>query len=320
MNSLKYPYQLSLLGSDPQVLVEALVETKFAGEGVPSQLMRLATDLPVESWWAELARLPDDLDICWDGPGPPGEISITSNGVVCAQREHVELEPESLVELLEKLPFDTAVVGNRFVDWEDEDVLGEYLGPTLAAGHYPLGLAMALKSDGYGRLVSLQWLDYGPWCLVNRGELALIFFHEVNANAAEALEQARLGHQAMGPGPDGGWVHPNFQFSGELSGLYDAEDHEYVWVLAGRDPEPWELLEHCAVRIQQALGPDKPVERVAVVMPEEDRARRWVHQMWLRDIDLRTFVGGREISLTAGYEPPPPVPPAWVRERSWLRD
>lgn len=320
MSSLRYPYQMSLSGADPRAIVEALIASKFAGEGTPSELMRLATDLPVESWRVELARLPDDLDICWDGPGSPGEISIKSNAVVCAQRSHVELEPESLVEILEALPFDIAVVGNRFVDWEDEDVLGEYLGPTLAPGHYPLGLAIALKSDGYRRLVSRQWLDYGPWCLVSSGNLTVIFFHDVYAEAAEALKQARPGHRAMGPGPEGGWVHPDFQFSGEHSGLYDAEDREYVWVLAGRDPEPRELLEHCAVRNQQALGPDKPVERVAVVMPEEPRARRWVHQMWLRDIDLRTFVGGREISLTAGYEPPPPVPPAWVRERSWLTE
>lgn len=320
MSSLRYPYRISLAGPDTRALVQALVKTQFAGAGMPSELARLATELPAESWQSELARLPDDLDICWDGPGPPGMILIGSQGSVHAQRRKVELEPELLLDILEALPFEVAVVGNRFVDWEDEEVLGEYLGPTLAPGHYPLGLAMALKGKGHARLVSPRWLDYGPWCLICRGDLTLVFFHDVDAEAADALEQARLGHRTMGPGPEGGWVHPNFRFSGECDGLYDAEEREYIRVLVGRSPEPWELLEHAAIRNQQALGPDKPVEKVALVMPEEDRARQWIHQCWLQGIDLRTMVAGTEVSLTADYKPPPPSPPTWVRNRGWLLD
>jgi hypothetical protein len=64
------------------------------------------------------------------------------------------------------------------------------------------------------------------------------------------------------------------------------------------------------------------------VFLEEQNAERHLHELWLRELECRAVVGGREVRLDTDYHPAPDKP-EWVRrleerglppvQTEWLR-
>ncbi|MFI1566259.1 hypothetical protein ACH4ZX_24925 [Streptomyces sp. NPDC020490] len=66
-------------------------------------------------------------------------------------------------------------------------------------------------------------------------------------------------------------------------------------------------------RRTQALGPDRPVERVAYVFMDAEAAHAHLHALWLRELECWTIEQGDEIRLDTDHHAVP-VKPDWVKE------
>ena len=190
----------------------------------------------------------------------------------------------------------------------------EYLdAPFFGDSHFGHGWVCGFQGEGHRQLVSRRWLDHGPWrVLRGLNDTTLVEFHAVDVDPMTALEQARPGHQQMGISPEGGFIPSRmtqWQYP-ELRNVYDPGRRELTVVVMGRDVPPGEMLEACAIRLHQPL--EVPVDNVAYVFMEPDRARAHLHALWLRELGCRALVDGREVDLMAGYQPPAPVRPEWV--------
>lgn len=121
--------------------------------------------------------------------------------------------------------------------------------------------------------------------------------------------------QASGPyckHPGGFLDWPGYVMTHALEGLYDREKRQLRIVVLGRDVSPAEMNDACALRAFQGLGPDQPLDSVAYVFIEENAARAHLHEMWLRELEVWTFIRGVETRIDADYTPALSKP-EWVR-------
>jgi hypothetical protein len=152
----------------------------------------------------------------------------------------------------------------------------------------PLGWAAAFKGAGHDRLVTRRWLETGPWKLwQGPGDVSLVQFHDLDADAEHALAEARPGHAQLGISDSGGFLQKPFVYELELEGLYEPASRLMKVVVLGRDLSDLELLEWAAARAEGKLAGGKPVDTVAFVFPDEregrsnlDRLTRYGHQVW----------------------------------------
>jgi len=112
-------------------------------------------------------------------------------------------------------------------------------------------------------------------------------FHDLDADAKKALEQAKPAHERMGISDSGGFLQTGFIFERELSGLYNPETRTMKVVVLGKQLDDGELLEWAAARREGKLAGGKPVDAVAFVFPKEAEAKknlarvqRYGHQVW----------------------------------------
>lgn len=106
--------------------------------------------------------------------------------------------------------------------WGEPDRDRQCLGPRFGDGHYGHGWGCAFKGDGHRNLVSRRWLEHGPWQLVRgANDVSLVLFHDLNADPATALEQAKPSHQRMGISPEGGYIQSSFVYRHDLSGMFE---------------------------------------------------------------------------------------------------
>jgi hypothetical protein len=113
------------------------------------------------------------------------------------------LEPAAIVELLGRLPFELATIGNVHPEWQWQPIYRRTpMG--LGLGHYVLESFVAFGGRGHDRLPSRQWLERGPW-LLHRGQpdVSLVQFHDLRADVRTAFAQARRGWQWLCDGNDG---------------------------------------------------------------------------------------------------------------------
>lgn len=64
--------------------------------------------------------------------------------------------------------------------------------------------------------------------------------------------------------------------------------------------------------MRQALGSEKLIDRVTYSFADPREAEAHLYDLWLRGLEVVTFVHGRRTVLTDGYEPPPYEPPEWT--------
>ena len=195
--------------------------------------------------------------------------------------------------------------------WRKLDV--ELFG--FGGGHTSLGPMCAFRGAGHDRLVSRRWLDHGPWRVIRRpGDLTIVQFHDLHADAETALAQAASGHKRMGIDDEGGFIQKRYVYTHDLKGLYNAETKTYKIIVHSRDISACEMLDAAALRHYRKDDPEEPIETMAYVFAVPEVAHAHLHELWLRDIEVWTFDPntGKEVRLDDTYEPPPPTKPEWV--------
>lgn len=309
---MKVTLELGLAGSDLIAIARRLQEVFMPNAGAPDSLYvdgkKKVTDDWLEKW---ASQSPDFIRAKWEDRG---WIRLDPGTIVKISIENYELDPLIVLELLSKIPFTVCSAATIFPDWVDSDTGEQYQAPSFGDMHWRNGWGCFFRGEGHKRLVSRKWLDFGPWrYLQGSGDTSLIQFHDLEADAQTALKQARPGHERIGISQIGGYLQTNFVYSHDLKGLYyPAERKLHVVVPVNESVTQREMLDACAVRLNQTLGPDQPVDNVVYVFVEEESARAHLHELWLRDLECRVFIEGKEVNLSADYNPTP-VKPDWVR-------
>ena len=192
----------------------------------------------------------------------------------------------------------------------------EYCGSGFADGHGGHGWACAFKAKGHAHLVSHRWLDFGPWRLIRdeTNDISFVQFHDLDADPATALEQAKPGHRAMSIYGVGGYIGKNHPFSNDLRGIYVPETQNLrVVIPAGKEITYSEMADYCAARHFQAFE-GNPVKTLSFVFIDGAEALPYLHDLWLRDIECFGITPKAvEIRFDENYNPTPEKP-EWVKK------
>jgi hypothetical protein len=269
----------SFSGRDTTALVNELRRLEWAPSGEPKSMSVDHADAPAKETLAKaLARAKQKIHATY---GYPNLLVIDVGNLVKVGREDVEVSVPGMVEQLAELPFEVAAFDSFHDDWYGD-------APSFSDGHVSLGWAAAFKGKGHDRLVSRRWLEDGPWKLFKGPkDVSLVLFHDLEADARNALKQAKPAHAQMGIADTGGFIQKNFVYEHELKGLYVPDKRVMKVVVLGKKLEDLELLEWAAARKEGKLAGGKPVDAVAFVFPKEaeakknlDRLVRYGHQVW----------------------------------------
>jgi hypothetical protein len=300
---------ISLTGPDPLALARGLVDVAQSGGSPPVRLLVDEIPQPLTTDWLEhwlphcehsLGAFWSDDDWLFYGRGMALKLQLTNKGDDVQEVRH----------LLEELPFDVAVFRSIHPSWADP--AAPYHAPTFGEAHFALGWGCAFKGVGHRQLVSRRWLDFGPWRLVRGpGDLSLVQFHDLNVDAATAMDQARPGHDRMGISPTGGYLQKNYVYANEIGGLYIPEERKLKIVVHGREISQLEMRDAAAARRYQDLGPENPVDGIAYVFMEEAPGRAYLRELWLRELEVWALIDGQDSRLDLSYQPLP-APPEWV--------
>lgn len=216
----------------------------------------------------------------------------------------------------------------------------EYDSVDIGEDGNPPGFAVGFKGLGHDRLVSRRWLDFGPWWTIKGpNDTSIVLFHDPDADAETALEQAKLGHQRMGITDEGGLLLPIYNPKHTIKGLYCEKDKGLKITVNGRKVTQREMLDVASLRYQyshkhdfseiqkiaeergfeftsddsNSLDPNTPVEKILYVFIDENEAREHLHELWLREIECWTYVNGLKTRLDLDYNPTPNKPD-WVKK------
>jgi hypothetical protein len=276
----------SFAGPDTTALANGTRKLGWAPAGEPKSIEVDFKDAPVgETLERALARAKKHLHAVY---GYPDLLVVDVGTLVKVGRSEVRIALPGIVEQLAQLPFEVASFDSFHDEWTDGSLEEKYRPPGFSDGHVPLGWAAAFKGAGHDRLVSRRWLEDGPWKLyTGPNDVSLVVFHDLDADAATALDQARPAHARMGISDSGGFLQRPFAYELELSGLYEPATRLMKVVVLGRELPDLELLEWAAARKEGKLAGGKPVDAVAFVFPKEaeakknlDRLARYGHQVW----------------------------------------
>ena len=221
------------------------------------------------------------------------------------------VDAESVMKMLAPLPWSVAA----FCEIHRKGGWKEYCGPGFADFHFQHGWACAFKGLGHAHLVSNRWLDFGPWRLIRdeTNDISFVQFHDLNADPATALEQAKPGHRAMSIYGVGGYIGKNHPFSNDLRGIYVPETQNLrVVIPAGKEITYSEMADYCAARHFQAFE-GNPVKTLSFVFIDGAEALPYLHDLWLREIECFGITPkGVEIRFDENYNPTPDKL-EWVR-------
>jgi len=219
----------------------------------------------------------------------------------------------AVLQMLAPLPWEIAVFASIHISWYDQESKNYYLAPGFSDFHLPHGWGCAFKGEGHNRLVSRRWLEFGPWHLMHgANDTTLVQFHDLEVDAATALEQGKVGHQRMGIAPIGGFIQSKFVYRNNIKGIYEAETRLLKIIAIDRKISQLEMLDYSAVRHYQALGTQKPIDNICYVFMIEQEGRENLHELWLRGFEVRAFVNHLETRLDTDYHPSPQKP-NWVK-------
>lgn len=302
--------------SDPRATARALYAAVVEAVGEAARVRLDNREHALAEPDALLAK--DPAELVWEWRPSGARVDYTRGGRVYVQWPTAPPAVAELAALLGRIPFTwmSSMIISR--QWGSAGQEVEYYPPSFWQGHYDHGWVAAFKGEGHDQLVSRRWLAYGPWRLIQGdGDLSLVQFHDLEADDAEALEQARPGHRFMGIAPEGGFIPPPpIEWKHEaLRRLYDPKARVLTVLTHGRQVGDAELLEACAIRRYQPL--EVTVDNLAFIYMREADARDMLHALWLRGLECRALIKGVETRLDADYEPPPQQPRAWVER---LRD
>jgi hypothetical protein len=297
---------LSLSGSDPEGIVRGLERLGLTPE-TPDFLLEIDHEKQVASagWIATwLGKARTIMAVTKAGH----TLTFDRGGIVTLSRPDTELTAPATFETLSQLPFELAVIGQVYPEWWDE----EYVRYSFSDGHIPYGWACGFRGAGYDRLVSRRWLDFGPWRVRQVGAATWIEFHDLDADAKTALEQAQPGWERMGVSDIGGFIQSGFVYKDDVSGVYDPTEYKLKVMVPSGEVSQRKMLEIAAVRRDPRIQQERRIERTAFVFLDEADALRHLHELWLRAHECWAIVDGVERRLDEEYHPSP-SPPQWVR-------
>ncbi|MGF1486085.1 MAG: hypothetical protein ACFBSE_03115 [Prochloraceae cyanobacterium] len=225
-----------------------------------------------------------------------------------------ELDPKAVLDMLAPLPWTLVEFVKIHPQWLNSNG-SKYHTTSFGSLHFEHGWACAFKGEGHNRLVSRRWLEHGPWRLLRdeANDVSLIQFHDLEADSATALEQARLGHERMGVSAIGGYIPASYSWDYDVKGIYTPEDRKLEIVVIDREVTQVEMLDYCAGRYYQVLGEDKPLEKIAYIFMKEEQGRPYLHELWLRELECWVFSNrGVRSRIDSDYHPTPNKPD-WVR-------
>ena len=227
---------------------------------------------------------------------------------------------KSVLDIFTPLPWTVANFYDIF-NGDENNAWNEYIPPGFIHGHGGHGWACAFKGEGHNHLVSRRWLEYHPWYLIRDEEhdISFVQFHDLDADPAEALEQAIPGHRAMSMYGIGGYIGKTHPFSNDLRGIYLPDERNLrVVIPAGKEITYSEMSDYCAARYFQAFR-EGDIDLLSFVFIVAEEAQPYIHDLWLRDIEVFGFAPkGEEIRLDENYHPDY-EPPSWVK-RLQLRE
>lgn len=299
---------ISFSGSDNRLLFTAVLQQFFEGQQPDS----------IKADYNEInftISIPDNvfpgfnsnLNMHWKGRG---SLSLLKNKTVVLNKERLDPDPAGFLNWLSKLPFEIASFETIINEWYYPDTT--YEAPSFGDGHTPLGWACAFKGDGFKRLVSDRWLNYGPWKQhYGSNGTQLIQFHQLGIDATTATQQAKTGHQLMGITDDGGFIQSNYVYKYSNEGIYEPREKLVKVIVHGKDLPNRQLLDAAAAKHFHVLVNGMPVENLAYVFMDETKAREHLHAIWLHGLDCRAIIAGKETSLTDTYQPVI-IKPAWT--------
>ena len=311
---------ISFSSSDPMELMRAICRSLKPFE---RRLPSIVTDgfdeyTETQDWIDKLLPTYEFSATAYWGYGYIGEYeegfisyNIGQQRVKITIRDYELAEAESVMKMLAFLPWTVAA----FCAISREGGWKEYPAPGFADFHFQHGWACAFKGEGHNHLVSRRWLEYGPWRLIRdeENDISFIQFHDLNADPATALEQAKPGHRAMSIYGVGGYIGKTHPFSNELRALYvPSERNMRVVIPPGKQITYTEMSDYCAARHFQAFE-NQPFDTLSFVFIVADKAQPYLHDLWLREIECFGITPqGVEVRLDTDYHPVP-NPPEWVR-------
>ncbi len=308
---------VSLTGEDTAAMLGVIAASGRVPRTVPQKLVvDLERTPPTDNWVAAMREAKRNSSAHWYESGQEyadDNVTLRLDRDILLATVDLLLEADPLLTFLDALDFELASFATLHEQWFEM----KYRAPGFADAHLSHGWACAFRGDGHDRLVSRRWLDYGPWrVLRGPGNLALVQFHDLEADAETALEQARPGHQRMGISRTGGFIQTDYVYAHDLQGLYEADRKRHKIIINGRDVSQGEMRDAAATRFYRRNDPDRPLDSIAYVFVIPEEAHAHLHELWLREIEVWTFdpASGEEFRLDLDYKPPPPVPPAWVAE------
>jgi hypothetical protein len=267
-----------------------------------------------ENWMQRLMewiKPNQSVSVIWGNEDIDDRISFNLKLAVGVTLENFDPLKSKLTTIFKKINFEVITIGNVYSEWSniDREIFG------FGDRHGVLGMGCAFRGAGHTRVVSRRALEYGPW-LVKRDEaldITYIQFHDLDADANTALEQALPGHALMADPYEGIFIQTGYQILDEkFRPLYEADTKTIKIIVHGREVTKAEMLDACATRRWQLLGDNKPVERAAFMFMTEDEARDNLFELWLRELECWAIIKGVETRLDLDYTPPPLVKPQWV--------
>jgi hypothetical protein len=299
---------LGLSGEPLAVAAAVLALPPWSGRTPVELRIDRRSSRPRVDWQTAVAQAQREVAVTFSQD--PFEYVLADGGRVVTAAAACARDVGMVMMMLEEVPFTVASFLSIHPDWRARTPA--YDSPGFGDGHFPLGWGCAFKGAGHEQLVSRRWLEHGPWRLLRgAGDLSVVQFHDLAADSERALQQARPGHQRMGNTPEGGFLQTGYVYSHDINGFYDAGERLLKFVVHDRDVPPLEMRDAAAALRLQALGPDKPLQRLAFVFLEPDRAQTHLEALWLYGLECWTIIMGNETRLDADYSPLRRVP-EWV--------
>ncbi len=322
---------MSLSAENPIELLHAFMKLKPFNQKLPSciSLDMYARHEGVSDWierW--VPTYTHEVTAYW-GDGFKGEYEEGFLGFHRYYRDNTQVvkvnindyprSVEAVLEMLSPLPWRIATFRSINLDWFTPKI--DYRPPNFCNSHYAHGWGCAFKGAGHDHLVSRRWLEYGPWRLLRdeANDISLVQFHDLEADAVTALSQAKPGHKRMGVDDTGGFINTKFVYETDIRGLYSSDNHQLTIVNTDRPVTQREMLDLCAARYQQTLGPEQPIDSVRYVFLFGEQGYDYLQELWLREIECWAIIKGVEVRLDADYHPTREIP-EWVRRLTQVQE
>jgi hypothetical protein len=304
---------IAIAGPDISGIFQYLAERDLYSRS-PEKISIDGKNISITKDWIHECLKAYETDILVDFDKYYNHIIIQHKDIVKLSITDYPIDPQAMLDLLVPIDFELCSFTTIFDQWSNGELGEKYISPGFADLHWSHGWACAFKGAGHNRLVSRRWLDFGPWrVLRGDNDTTLVQFHDIAADPATALEQARPGHERMGISRTGGFLQRRYRYGYDLKGLYLEDERLLKIVVHGREVTQHEMRDACAARHYQVLGPEKPLNNVAFVFMEESVAREHLHELWLRELECRAIIDGREVRLDTDYHATPQKP-QWVKD------